>query len=209
MRAAIAIAAVLLCLAPLPAFTEGSASRLPDLPDPPTDPVLKKDFEATKASGGAVINIQLTLGHAPKYMQAIGQVARTIRNEGVSPRLLRELAILRSAYLVGSEYEFAHHLALAKACNYPAAKLDGVSKWPQSASVFDERERAMLAYIEQMTHGGDVDDATFEQFASLFTPEEIVEISVAVSIYYGGGLLTKALRIKLEAGGQETYLGKC
>jgi alkylhydroperoxidase family enzyme len=101
------------------------------------------------------------------------------------------------------------HRALAEGCNYPRAKLDAISQWPQSTSVFDKRERAMLAYVDQMTHGGDVDDATFDKFASVFTPEEIVEISVTIIAYFGNGLLTKALRIKLEIDGRVTYSGKC
>jgi 4-carboxymuconolactone decarboxylase len=210
MRFAMSIAAVVLCLARLPAFAaEGKASRLPDLPDPPTDPIVRKAMEERKAAGGSIINLTLTSWHSAKYAQATNQLAGTIRNEGKTSRFMRELAILRTAYVVGSEYELAQHRALAKVCEYPAAKIEAITQWPKSADVFDDRERAMLGYVDQMTHGGDVDDATFEKFSSLFTPEEIVEISVTVSNYFGNGLLTKALKVKLETDGRVTYPGKC
>jgi alkylhydroperoxidase family enzyme len=171
MRIAPMLAAVFLFAAAAPAFAEGKASRLPDLPDPPTDPILKKAMEERKAAGGAVINLVLTTGHAPIYSRATGALAQTIRNEGVTSRLMRELAILRTAYVVGSQYELSQHYALTKGCNYPQAKIDGIAQWPQSAAAYDDRERAMLGYVDQMTHGGDVDDATFDKFASLFTPQ--------------------------------------
>jgi hypothetical protein len=60
-----------------------------------------------------------------------------------------------------------------------------------------------------MTHGGDVSDATFDQLAKFFNTQEIVEISLTISNYYGNGLLTKALRIKTESDGRVTYPGKC
>ncbi len=210
MRIATFIAAAVICLAGLPALAaEGKASRLPDLPDPPTDPILKKALEERAAAGGAVINLTLTTNHAPIYARATGELARTIRNEGTTTRLLRELTILRTAYVVGSDYELGQHQALAKICKYPQAKIDGIAQWPQSASVYDDRERAMLAYVDQMIHGGNVDDATFDKFASLFSPREIVEISVTVSNYFGNGLLTKALKVKPETDGRVTYPGKC
>ena len=67
----------------------------------------------------------------------------------------------------------------------------------------------MLGYVEQMAHGGDVDDATFAALAKFFTPQEIVEITYTVGSYYANGLLTKALRIETETDGRLTVAGKC
>ena len=208
MRTVTGIIAVVICLAGTAARADGKASRLPDLPDPPTDPVLRKAQEERKAAGGAIINLQLTTGHAPKISQATGQLAQALRNDAVTPRLLRELAILRTAHVVGSEYELVQHRILARACGYPQEKIDAVPQWRDSA-LFDAKERALLAYTDQMTHGGEVDDATFNAFAGFFSPQEIVELSVTIGNYFGTGLLTKALRIKLETDGRVTYQGKC
>lgn len=66
-----------------------------------------------------------------------------------------------------------------------------------------------LAYVEAVTHGGDVDDATFATLETFFNPQEIVELTYTISNYYGNGLLTKALQIKIEADGRLTVAGKC
>ncbi len=190
------------------ALADGSYSRLPDLPDPAVDPILKKEQEERKAAGGQVINLQLTTGHAPKIMMGTLGLAKALRLDAETPRFLREIAIIRTAGVVGSDYELNQHYGLAKACAYPQSKIQNIQNWRNSAE-FDAKERALLAYVDEMTHLGDVSDATFSDFSKFFTPKEIVEISVTVSSYYGNGLLTKALKIKPEEDGRITYPGKC
>jgi hypothetical protein len=60
-----------------------------------------------------------------------------------------------------------------------------------------------------MAQGGNVSDETFSEFSKYFTSQEIIEVSVTISSYYGNGLLTKALKIKPEQDGRITYPGKC
>jgi alkylhydroperoxidase family enzyme len=67
----------------------------------------------------------------------------------------------------------------------------------------------VLGYVEQMAHGGDVDDATFAALQNYFTPQQIVELTYTVGSYYANGLLTKALRIDVETDGRETLPGQC
>jgi len=189
-------------------WADGSYSRLPDLPNPAVDPILKKEQEDRIAAGGQIINLQLTTGHAPKIMMGTLSLAKALRVDAETPRLLREIAIIRTAGVVGSDYELNQHYGLAKACAYPQAKIQNIQNWHNSTE-FDAKERALLAYVDEMTHMGEVSDATFNDFAKFFTPKEIVEISVTVSSYYGNGLLTKALKIKPEEDGRITYPGKC
>jgi hypothetical protein len=45
---------------------QAQISRLPPLPQP-LDPILQDMFEKRRAMGGAIINLALTTGHAPKF----------------------------------------------------------------------------------------------------------------------------------------------
>lgn len=182
-----------------------SVSRLPPLPDS-SDPSLRELFDDTRRRGGHVLNLHLTLGHAPKMALARRATANAIRYDAVTPRLLRELAIVRTAQIVGSDYELNQHIPMALAAGLTRAQLDGVAGWRGNA-LFDERQRALLAYVEQVAGGGDVDDATFDAFARFFTPQEIVEITITVASYYGTGLVTKALRIEVETDGRHAAPG--
>jgi hypothetical protein len=75
---------------------EASISRLPPLPQP-LNPILQDMFDKRRAMGGAIINLTLTTGHAPKFARASAAMAFAIRFETSTPRQLIELAIFRTA----------------------------------------------------------------------------------------------------------------
>ena len=184
-----------------------SVSRLPPLLQP-LDPILQDMFEKRRAMGGAVINLTLTTGHAPKFARASGAMAFTIRFETSTPRRLIELAIFRTAQIVGSDYELNQHKPLMKMCGYNDEQMARVADWRRS-TLFDDKQRAVLGYVDQMTNGGNVDDPTFAKLSRFFTPQQIVEISYTVGTYYSTGLLTKALKIQVESDGRLTVPGEC
>ncbi len=192
---------------PMAAQEATKVSRLPPLPQP-LDPIMQEMFDKRRAMGGAVINLQLVTGHAPKFSRAAAAMAFTIRFDAVTPRRLLELVILRTAEIVRSDYEINQHRPLMRLCGYSDAQIAAVAAWRES-SLFDDRQRAALAYVEQMAHGGDVDDATYATLAQHFSPQQIVEITMTVGSYYANGLLTKALRIETEQDGRLTVAGKC
>ena len=189
------------------AVEQQQISRLPPLPQP-LDPILQEMFDKRRAQGGAIINLQIATGHAPKFTRAASTMAFTIRFDAKTPRRLLELVIMRTAEIVGSTYEINQHIPLAKMCGYSDAQIVALPTW-QASTLFDDKERATLAYVEEMTHGGDVDDPTFAALQKFLTPQEIVEITYTVGNYYANGLLTKALRIEVETDGRETVAGKC
>jgi alkylhydroperoxidase family enzyme len=183
----------------------GRVSRLPPLPDT-SDPSLQELFDDTRRRGGQVLNLHLALGHAPKMALARRAVANAIRYDAVTPRLLRELAIVRTAQIVGSDYELNQHVPMALAAGLTGAQLDALPSW-RTSDLFDDKQRAVLAYVEQVARGGEVDDATFAALARLFTPQEIVEITITAASYYGTGLVIKALRIEVETDGRHAAPG--
>jgi alkylhydroperoxidase family enzyme len=182
-------------------------SRLPPLPQP-LDPILQEMFDKRRAQGGAIINLQITTGHAPKFARAASAMAFTIRFDAKTPRRTLELIIMRTAQIVGSTYEINQHIPLMKMCGYSDAQIAALPAW-QASTLFDDKERATLGYVEEMTHGGDIDDPTFAALEKFFTTQEIVEITYTIGSYYANGLLTKALRIQVETDGRETVAGKC
>src|SRR5262249_42370381 len=131
MRLSIVARAALLALlvGPLHAAEEQTkVSRLPPLPQP-LDPIMQEMFDKRRAMGGAIINLQLTTGHAPKFSRAAATMAFTIRFDAKTPRRLLELVILRTAEIVGSDYEINQHKPLMKLCGYSEAQIAQVASW--------------------------------------------------------------------------------
>jgi 4-carboxymuconolactone decarboxylase len=216
MRKLIVMVAVVLSISPANAPTaqeqkvpieQQKISRLPPLPQP-IDPILQEMFDKRRAQGGAIINLQLTTGHAPKFARAASGMASTIRFDAKTPRRLLELTIMRTAQIVGSNYEINQHMPMIKMCGYSDTQIASLPTW-RTSTLFETPERAMLAYVEQVAYGGDVDDGTFAALQKYFTPQQIVELTYTVGNYYANGLLTKALRIELETDGRQTVPGQC
>jgi alkylhydroperoxidase family enzyme len=186
---------------------EQKVSRLPALPQP-LDPILQEMFDKRRARGGDVINLQIATGHSPKFARASEPMAFAIRFDATVPRKLIELTIMRTAQIVGSTYEINQHIPLIKMCGYSDAQIAALPTW-QASTLFDDKERSVLGYVEQMAHGGDVDDPTFTALQKNFNTQQIVELTYTIGSYYANGLLTKALRIQVETDGRETVAGKC
>jgi alkylhydroperoxidase family enzyme len=206
----------MLCLVPLmmllagptlAAEVEQKVSRLPAL-RPPLDPVLQKMVDERAAKGNALINLTIVRGHAPQLAKAGEVSAFALRFDAATPRDLRELTIFRTAQIVGSEYEMNQHTPMMKMCGFSNEQIAQVATW-QSSKLFDDKQRALLAYVEQTAHGGEVDDPTYASVEKFFTPQEIVEITFTVGYYYGTGLFAKALKIVPEKDGRITVAGKC
>jgi alkylhydroperoxidase family enzyme len=179
---------------------DGPIARVPAEAHP-ADPEAAALLDAMRAKGNQPINLNLVSALSPKLAKARSALAATIRYESVVPRPLRELIILRTAQLMGGEYEVHQHLPAAKACGYSQAQLDALAHW-QGSDLFGEKERALLAYIDQIVRiGSDVDDKTFAELARLFNPREIVEVTMIAGSYMGTAMLTNALRVKIDEPG--------
>ena len=171
-------------------------SRLPPLPDP-LPAAVEELFAERKRRSGRILNIHHTFGHAPKLSWASMQMAMALRFETSTPRLYVEIAIVRAAQLARGVYELQQHKPMLLAEGFAPAKFDALENWRASA-LFDDKERALLAYVDEMADHGNVADQTFETLGRFFTPMQIMELSFAVGSYYGTALIMNALQIKLE-----------
>jgi 4-carboxymuconolactone decarboxylase len=191
------------------AASDEPISRLPRVPEHPSDPATAATFDMIRKRGGDLINLHLTLGHAGKIFQARQMLTYALRFDAVTPRRLRELAIMRTASISGSHYELAQHVPIALACGYTRAQIDGLDKW-REPGLFPDKDRALLAYVDQVVgRNGDVDDAVFAELAKNFTPQEIVELTITATQYVTTGLLTRSLRIKPEDDGRRAAPNRC
>lgn len=186
---------------------EGPIARVPAVQDSNPDPIVQQMFANAKAHGGQIINLSLIRANAPKLAKAGAGLAYAIRFDTKTPRPLIELAILRTAELYRGAYELNQHRPMMRACGYSPEQINAVAHW-RGSKLFDARQRALLAYVDQAARG-DVDDKTFAAFKTFFDPQEIVEITITVDNYVGTALFTRALRVQVENDGRETAIGKC
>jgi AhpD family alkylhydroperoxidase len=94
---------------------------------------------------------------------------------------LKNLAMLRSAQLVGCEWCLDFGSYLAKHAGTPEAKLRELSFWRDSDR-FDDRERVVLEYTEAMTRTPvEVSEELFASLREHFDDRQIVELTMTIA----------------------------
>lgn len=203
--AALALAVVL----PV-AAADAPVARVPAVGPDSDDPYVKQMFAEAAARGQKPINLQLVMALAPTIGKAHREAAYAIRFDMKTPRPYRELTILRTVQNWDGAYEFNQHRAMARACGFTEAQIDGLANWRESGGLFDEKQRAVLAYVDELTtRPGKVDDATFAALAKFFPPNEIVELSLTAGTYMGTAAFSNAIELRVETDGRQAEIGKC
>lgn len=169
-------------------------SRIGGVSESAGDPILTDLFAHIMAKRGHILNIHQVVAHSPKMLRAQAAYAAAMREDAIVPRDLQELLILRVAQVNGSEYEQSVHRPIAIACGATAAQVEGLGRW-RTSSVFNAKERAALAFVEQAGTDGEVDDAIFAATRQHFSPREIVEIAALVTWYVGNSRFVRMMRI--------------
>jgi 4-carboxymuconolactone decarboxylase len=145
---------------------------------------------------GTPVNLYRALGNHPALTAAWTEFANSIRHQSQTPRALRELMILRTAQLARSEYEWAHHLRMARKADVPEAKIAALAGW-REAKEFDARERAALALAEAVM-ACNVSDAVHAEVKRHFSDAEFVELSLTAGFYAMVSRMLDAMRVELD-----------
>jgi alkylhydroperoxidase family enzyme len=147
---------------------------------------------------GGLLNVYKLLLHSPALAQTWFDHNGAVRWKTELTGRLREIVIIRIAYLNGIDYVLAQHVpGLAVAEGLTLAECDALADW-RAGDLFDARERAALAYAEAMTMSTSVPDQVFAEVRRHFNDREIVELSVLIGTYIMHNRVMKALAIDLE-----------
>ena len=157
------------------------------------EPVLQKRLEEL---WGQPVNLYRALGNHPALTAAWTEFANAIRHDSGTPRELRELMILRTAQIARSEYEWAHHLRMARKAGVAEAKIAALSSWRGSAA-FDAKERAALALTDAVM-ACNVTDEVHAEVRKHFNDAEFVELSLTASFYAMVSRMLDAMRVELD-----------
>jgi AhpD family alkylhydroperoxidase len=164
------------------------------VPNAGFEPVLQKRLAEL---WGEPVNLYRALGNHPALTAAWTEFANTIRHESATPRALRELMILRTAQVAHSEYEWAHHLRMARKAGVSEEKIGALAGWHRS-SAFNARERAALALTEAVM-ACSVTDEVHAEVKRHFSDAEFVELSLIAAFYAMVSRMLDALRVDIDA----------
>lgn len=173
-------------------------------------PLVQDDDEAARAAGifGTFkdegrdpSDIFRALANVPGLMLAHRALPQALRDTENCPPLLRELAVLRLAQLVGSGYEWSHHRPMALRAGASAGQLAALANWRESAA-FGPAERLALAAAEAV-HEMAVTAGLFSELEAELGRAGAMELIVVVSQYEAVARVIQALGVEVESDHQQ------
>lgn len=120
---------------------------------------------------------------SPTGMKALGAVHGYVRQSGLPSKLV-DLVFLRVSQINGCAYCIDMHSRDLLKAGLPVEHLVLVAAWPEAGSIFDEQERAALAWADVVTRLGDrgVPDSAFEAAAAVFGEKELADPTIAIGL---------------------------
>jgi AhpD family alkylhydroperoxidase len=120
---------------------------------------------------------------APAGVKALGGVYGYVLQSNL-PAALVELAYLRVSQINNCAYCLDMHTRDLLKKGQPVEQLALVQAWREAGGLFDERERAALAWAEQVTRVAEtaVPDEDYQAARAVFEERELVDLTIVVSL---------------------------
>ena len=142
-------------------------------------------------------NIFRMMAHSPSYFEQYCRLGGAIRNKGELDPVIRELAITRTGILCEAPYEIVAHKRIGKNVGVTDEQNAALEDW-QSATCFNEVQRAALAFTDEIVKLRRPTDATFNAIATKLTPGALVELQLSVGFYIMTSKFLETFAIDLQ-----------
>jgi AhpD family alkylhydroperoxidase len=146
------------------------------------------------------LNGYRTLANAEKVYTGWMLAGRDALTSPVLPRRLRELIVLRTAYLMDCAYELGQHNDIARTAGVSGDEIKAItsdSDWKTAG--FDPVELAVLQLTTELVTTRGVAPQVFDQVHEALGAEATVEVLMVISRYAGLALMLNALDVDLDA----------
>jgi len=153
--------------------------------------------ELTAARGN--LNVYRALANAEKVFTGWMLAGNAALTSPVLPVRLRELVVLRTAYLMDSPYELGQHRDVARTAGLSADEINAVtSKSSWATADFNTLELALLRLTTELLTTRNVSAEVLDQVHKALGSEATVEVLMVISRYAGLALMLNALEVDLD-----------
>lgn len=130
---------------------------------------------------GALFGPFVPLLRAPELMTRLQLVGEYLRFESTAPPALRELAILLVARAWDQDFEWGHHIGIARAAGLDEAVIDSVAH--HGPPVGGPAEVAVWRLVDELTSTHTVADDTYTAALDVLGATALVEVVVTTGYY--------------------------
>lgn len=158
-------------------------ARLPYADRDSASPEVREVFRNLEQTEARVANVYRMVGHSRAALLRLVGLGYALLTGAELDAKLREIAVLRVAMLGGSQSEWERHVVRGRQGGVSDAQIADLAQWAGS-SAFDEKEEAVLAYVDEMMGDSSVKDNTFARVSGFLNETEIVELTLS-ALFWG------------------------
>lgn len=147
---------------------------------------------------GALFGPFVPLLRAPELMTRLQLVGEYLRFESAAPPALRELAILLVARAWDQDFEWGHHIGIARAAGLDEAVIAAVAHRALPAG--GPPEVAVWRLVDELTSAHTVTDDTYAAALDVLGEVALVEVVVTVGYYTTLAMTMNAARTPVPDG---------
>ena len=159
------------------------------------DSASKRTLDVLEKNGDR--NIFRMLAHSESHLVNYCRLGNAIRFQGALDPALRELAITRTGILCRSDYEVIAHKRIARRVGVSDEKIAALEEGA-SASAYDEVERAVLEFTDEVVTMDRPRDNVFRAVAGHLSAEALVELQIAIGYYIMTSKFLRTFDIDLQ-----------
>ena len=156
---------------------------------------IKPVFEGMEKKIGVVPNVFRAMAHNPEMLEAFLALNATLPKTQLNGKL-RELAYIKTSELNGCDYCLHHHRGMGKKAGLNDRQLAETANF-ETSDAYDDLERDVLRYAEEVTRHIDVDDVLAARLKETLGDRELVELAMTVGIANFTNRVTETLRLDL------------
>ena len=166
------------------------------IPYPNLDQLNDKDRQFFSSLPGG-LNIFKMLAHAGETGKNFVKLGASVLYQGKLDPLLREMAIIRTGILCGSDYEVHQHWAMARKLGMSDEKIKAVDTG-SSSPVFSDLEKLVLRFTEELVQDKKTSDEIFHELLLHLDYATISELTITVGYYTMVSVFLRNFEIEIE-----------
>ena len=162
----------------------------------------EKTTEMLNALGGGMsqaLNIFTTLAHHPRLLKKWSEFGGVLLYRGELDPRLREIAILRTGWNCGSDYEFGQHRVIGLRSGMTEDEVTATTLDPDTAGWGDD-ERLIIRASDELHADNKISDATWAELAAKYTKEQLIELVFVVGQYHLVSMALNSLGVQRDEG---------
>lgn len=147
------------------------------------------------------LNIFRMMGHSGDMLAKFTGLGNQILGRSDLDPILREIAIVRVGVLSKATYEVFQHERISRQIGMPEEVIQAIHTGPE-APAFDELQRLVMAYTDDVVLNVRASDATFDPLSEKLSYKEMQELTLTIGYYMMVSRFLETFDVDIEEEGQ-------